>query len=287
MIKKIKDSFFKSPYISTKHSSYFNSYESLFSSFIGKKITFLEIGVLNGGSLFMWRDYLGDNARIIGIDNNPDATRWKKYGFEIFIGDQGDPNFWHSVYKEIGSVDIVLDDGGHLDFQQIITLVENAKFINNKGLIVIEDTHASYKKEFGNPSKYSFINFVFNLINRINYRSGALNSNLQNKALDLPISEIRIFESICAFRVDRENSNISNSIENNGEDLKIKDFRFENTNIKNYQSLIYRLRFLKKIFFLGTFINYIYVNLFRNKLHRILIRLDRKKKIKKYFFKKI
>jgi len=287
MTKRIKDSFFKSPYRSTKHSSYFNSYESLFSNFIDKKITFIEIGVLNGGSLFMWRDYLGDNARIIGIDNNPEATRWKKFGFEIFIGDQGDPNFWHSIHKEIGSVDIVLDDGGHLDFQQIITLVENAKFINNKGLIVIEDTHASYKKEFGNPSKYSFINFVFNLINRINYRSGALKSKLQNKALDLPISEIRIFESICAFKVDRENSYISNSIENNGEDLKIKDFRFENTNIKNYKSLIYRLRFLKKIFFLGTFINCIYVNIFRNKLHRIFLRLDRKKKIKKYFFKKI
>ena len=203
MIKRIKDSFFRSPYRSTKHSSYFNSYESLFSSFIDKKITFIEIGVLNGGSLFMWRDYLGENARIIGIDNNPAATRWEKYGFEIFIGDQGDPNFWHSIHKDIGSVDIVLDDGGHLDFQQIITLVENAKFINNKGLIVIEDTHASYKKEFGNPSKYSFINFVFNLINRINYRSGALKSKLQNKALDLPISEIRIFESIFAFRVVR------------------------------------------------------------------------------------
>jgi hypothetical protein len=287
MVKRIKESFFKSPYRSIKHSSYFNSYETLFSSFIDKKITFIEIGVLNGGSLFMWRDYLGENARIIGIDNNPKAIRWKEYGFEIFIGDQGDSNFWHSIQKEIGSIDIILDDGGHLDFQQIITLVENAKFINNGGLIVIEDTHASYKEEFGNPSKYSFINFVFNLINRINYRSGALISKLRNKHLILPISEIRIFESICAFKIDRENSFTSKIIENNGEDLKIKAFRFEDTNIKNYRSLIYRFSFLKKIFFLGTFINYIYINFFRNKLHMIFLRLDRKKKIKKYFFKKI
>jgi hypothetical protein len=286
MIKSIKDSFLKSPYKSVKHNSYFNSYESLFSSFIDKKITFIEIGVLNGGSLFMWRDYLGENARIIGIDNNPDAIRWKEYGFEIFIGDQGDPNFWHAIQKEIGSIDIILDDGGHLDFQQIITLVENAKFINNGGLIVVEDTHASYKKEFGNPSKYSFINFVFNLINRINYRSGALKSKLRNKHLTLPISEIRIFESICAFKIDRKNSFISDSIENNGKDLKAKDFRFTNTSIKNYNALIYKLRFIKKIYFLGTIINYVYTNLFRNKLNLIFLRLDRKRKLKDYFLKK-
>ena len=282
MIKKIKDSFFKSPYKSIKYNSYFNTYENLFLNFINKKITFIEIGVLNGGSLFMWKDYLGENARIIGIDNNPEALRWEKYGFEIFIGDQGDPVFWHSIQKKIGSADIILDDGGHLDFEQIITLLENAKFVNNQGLIVIEDTHASYKENFGNPSKYSFINFVFNLINRINYRSGALELKLKNKSLKLPISEIRIFESICAFKIDRENSFISNIIENNGKDLKIKDFRFHNTNIKYFNNLIYRFRFLKKIFFLGSIINFL-----KKKIFEILIRINKIKKIKNYFFKRI
>jgi hypothetical protein len=175
-----------------------------------------------------------------------------------------------------------LDDGGHLDFEQIITLLENAKFVNNQGLIVIEDTHASYKENFGNPSKYSFINFVFNLINRINYRSGALELKLKNKSLKLPISEIRIFESICAFKIDRENSFISNIIENNGKDLKIKDFRFHNTNIKYFNDLIYRFRFLKKIFFLGNIINFL-----KKKIFEILIRINKIKKIKNYFFKRI
>ena len=30
------------------------------------------------------------NTRIIGIDFNPSAKRWKEYGFEIFIGNQSD-----------------------------------------------------------------------------------------------------------------------------------------------------------------------------------------------------
>ena len=36
----------------------------------------------------MWRDYFGKDARIIGIDLNPEAKKWEKHGFEIFIGNQ-------------------------------------------------------------------------------------------------------------------------------------------------------------------------------------------------------
>ena len=58
-----------------------------------KKITFVEIGIGNGGSLFMWKKFFGKKARIIGIELNPDAKKLEKFGFEIFIGDQSDPFF--------------------------------------------------------------------------------------------------------------------------------------------------------------------------------------------------
>ena len=76
--KKIEDCFFNSPFKSIKHNSYFATYEKLFSEYVGKKITFVEVGILNGGSLFMRRDYFGKQARIIGIDNNPEAKKWIK-----------------------------------------------------------------------------------------------------------------------------------------------------------------------------------------------------------------
>ena len=85
----------------------------MFKKFIGKKITIVEIGILNGGSLFMWRKYFGKRARIIGIDLNSKTKQLKKYGFEIFIGDQANKNFWNKFFKKIGKVDIVIDDGGH------------------------------------------------------------------------------------------------------------------------------------------------------------------------------
>ena len=109
----------------------------------------------------MWKDFFGKKARIIGIDFNPDAKRFEKYGFEIFIGDQSKKDFWKRLFKKIGKVDIILDDGGHTNYQQIITTNNCIPMIKENGILVIEDVHASYiKHNWYNPSKYSFINYT-------------------------------------------------------------------------------------------------------------------------------
>ncbi len=56
-----------------KWIDYFDAYDRLLSSWRGRDLTFLEIGVQNGGSLMMWRDYLGPRARIIGVDVDPNC----------------------------------------------------------------------------------------------------------------------------------------------------------------------------------------------------------------------
>ena len=71
-----------SPYPSTKITSYFPVYVELFSKLRNTKCTFVETGVLLGGSLFMWRKWLGESARIIGIDLNPEAKKWEKHQLE-------------------------------------------------------------------------------------------------------------------------------------------------------------------------------------------------------------
>ena len=96
---KTYKSFLKSKYYCLKHTNYFNIYDDLFEKYRNKKITFVEIGIFSGGSLFMWRDYFGKKARIIGIDLNPDSKRFEKYGFEIFIGDQSKKSFWKKFFK--------------------------------------------------------------------------------------------------------------------------------------------------------------------------------------------
>ena len=87
--------------VSLKSDTYFHAYEEMFGKYVDKKITFVEIGVLQGGSLFMWKEYFGKNARIIGVDLHPNAKELEKHGFEIFIGSQSDKSFWKNCVKNI------------------------------------------------------------------------------------------------------------------------------------------------------------------------------------------
>ena len=50
--------------------------------------------------LYLCGELFGSNARIIGIDFNPSAKRWKEYGFEIFIGNQSDTLFWKNFLNK-------------------------------------------------------------------------------------------------------------------------------------------------------------------------------------------
>ena len=96
--------FNKSKKFSLKWSSYFQVYENIFSEYRNKKITFVEIGVANGGSLFIWKKFFGKNAKIIGIDANPNAKKIEKYGFKIYIGNQSDEKFWKNGYGDLSHV---------------------------------------------------------------------------------------------------------------------------------------------------------------------------------------
>lgn len=210
-----------SPYKSKKHTTYFDVYDKLFAPYVGKKITFIEIGVLGGGSLFMWREFFGPQARIIGVELNPDAKRWEEEGFEIFIGSQSDPEFLKKLVEEVGEIDILLDDGGHTYEQQIVTTECLLPHIRDGGLLVVEDTHTSYMEGFGFKHR-SFIKYATNMVDRINQRFSKLASNATEKR----VWGIRFFESFVVFEVDRRLTSIaSEPTDNGGTDLNAKDFR--------------------------------------------------------------
>jgi hypothetical protein len=233
--------YMNSPYRSIKHSSYFHVYDELLAEFYGSDVTFIEIGVLNGGSLYMWRELFGKNSRIIGLDLNPSAKKWEKDGFEIYIGDQDDPNFWKTTLSKIGSFDVLLDDGGHLYTQQITTVTSVLDSANERAIIIVEDTHTSYMDGFGNK-KWSFMEYCFEIVNRINQRSSAITnpSLVENR-----IHSINFFESIVAFRIDRAKSkNKSYPTDNLGEDSHAIDYRFASkskSKIARIQSLFFRV----------------------------------------------
>ena len=73
-MNKIFKSFKSSPRYSIKWNNYFEIYENTLKIY-QQKGRLVEIGVGNGGSLFMWKKFLGKNAKIIGVELNPEAKK--------------------------------------------------------------------------------------------------------------------------------------------------------------------------------------------------------------------
>ena len=128
----------------SKWVHYFPVYEKHFSAYRGKDIVFVEIGVLYGGSLQMWKNYFGKNAKIIGIDINPQCKQFEEEQISIEIGNQGDENFWAAFKEKYPRVDILLDDGSHFTNHQILTFKQMFPHIKEGGLYMCEDCHTSY-----------------------------------------------------------------------------------------------------------------------------------------------
>ena len=74
---ELKELFLKSKNFSFKLENYFDAYHENFKEFRNKEITFVEIGIFQGGSLEIWKKYFGDKARIIGIDINPECKKFE------------------------------------------------------------------------------------------------------------------------------------------------------------------------------------------------------------------
>jgi hypothetical protein len=211
------------PVLSIKHNTYFPIYERLFEPFVGQPVTVVEIGVLNGGSLFMWRDYFGPSARIIGVDLNPEASWLENEGFEIHIGSQADPEFWEAFFAKVGPVDIIIDDGGHTFAQQIVTTASVLQHVRNGGMLIVEDTHSSYMPEFGGPSPVSFIAYAKNIVDGINYRFSRFADDRPSERV---VWSLQFFESVVAFVVDRSLAGVHSAPSSNDRPSRgTRDFR--------------------------------------------------------------
>jgi hypothetical protein len=152
-----------------KWNHYIEIYDRHFSSFRGKEIVFVEIGVAHGGSLQMWREYFGEKARLIGIDINSECKKFEEGNTEIIIGSQEDSNFLESLKNSLPAIDIFIDDGGHTMKQQILTFKYLYDKVKLGGFYLCEDLHTSYWYEYGGglKSKKSFIEFSKNLIDNV------------------------------------------------------------------------------------------------------------------------
>ena len=104
----------------------------------------LEIGVSGGGSLAMWKDYLGLEAKILGIDIVPACKEHEAENIEVFIGSQDDQVLIGQVLEKYPRLDVVLDDGSHQTSHMIRSFELLYDHLAPHGVYIVEDTHTCY-----------------------------------------------------------------------------------------------------------------------------------------------
>ncbi|WP_457767528.1 class I SAM-dependent methyltransferase [Cyanobium sp. ULC082] len=179
-----------------KWHHYIPLYDRYFSPYRNKQIRFLEIGVSNGGSLQMWRNYFGADAIIFGIDIDPKCEKLNGLSGQVRIGSQTDPSFLASIVSEMGGLDIVLDDGSH-HMEHITTSLKYLfPRLEYGGIYMIEDLHSAYWNRYGGGfrSRKNFFGFAMDLIDDMHYWYHT--KKLKQAAVSKDCSGIHIHDSI-------------------------------------------------------------------------------------------
>lgn len=172
-------------------------YERLFADYRGTDVRFLEIGVFGGGSLDMWRRYLGQRAIIHGIDIDPACAALNTNETPVHIGSQDDRAFLQSVVNQMGGLEVVLDDGSHVGKHQRKSFNSLWPLLSEGGLYVIEDVHTSYWPEYegGHGRRGTAISLVKEMIDDMH---GWYHNCGTATPAKTEIGSLHIFDSIIA-----------------------------------------------------------------------------------------
>lgn len=134
-----------------KGSVFTRTYYDLLSHVRDEPLRLLEIGLYNGGSLRMFREFL-PNATLHGIDIDPRCYAYQAEipNTQVRLLDQADPAALTAFIEELGGAyDLILDDGGHTMEQQLVSFHTLWPHVNPGGVYVIEDIGTSYLVEYG------------------------------------------------------------------------------------------------------------------------------------------
>ncbi len=98
----------------------------------------VEIGVGEGASLRMWRDFF-QNAMIYGADNQPSRV-WSEERIQVFACDQAKRGDLENLIAQTGvDIDLFIDDGSHWPDDQQTTCERLMDLLSPGVTYVIED----------------------------------------------------------------------------------------------------------------------------------------------------
>jgi hypothetical protein len=135
---------------------YLEHYARHFQRFRQQPINILEIGIGTygpqggGASLRMWQRYFS-RARIHGLDI---VDKRKHAGGRVSVhqGDQSDKPFLVDLARRIGPLQIIIDDGSHVNEHVLASFEALFPLLEVGGVYVIEDMQTSYLRSMGGSS---------------------------------------------------------------------------------------------------------------------------------------
>jgi hypothetical protein len=162
------------------HHWYAGIYDDHFRRLRDRRLNVLEIGIGgydhpdNGGaSLRMWKAYFR-HSQIHGVDIY-NKKSLEEQRITTWQGSQVDMAFMSSVFAAIGRVDILIDDGSHINAHVIETFKHCLPLLAPGGIYAIEDVHTSYLPEYGGHDRVTddattIMGYFKRLTDAVNYR---------------------------------------------------------------------------------------------------------------------
>jgi hypothetical protein len=140
-----------------KQSHYLAEYERFLEPLRTKPIRLLELGVRDGASMLLWREYL-PRATVVGIDMDAMPTVFPSEArFHFLQGSQDDEAVLRRAIDAAGGpFDLIVDDCshvGHLSARSFAYLFRNG--LRDGGLYVLEDICAAFLPHFPDYEPFS------------------------------------------------------------------------------------------------------------------------------------
>jgi hypothetical protein len=187
------------------HNYFTLIYDEILSPLKFECKNFMEIGIYDGGSIKLWRDYF-INANIIALEYNlPYSLQFfsgdSKERIEFVNADQSKEEDLLNVANRFRNIDVILDDGSHIQKDQQISFGILFESVKPGGIYIIEDLHTSFVAKKRNKYEHYFgdadhttLDFLIDYKKNKKFTSIYLNEN-QINYLNEWVDSVEIYNS--------------------------------------------------------------------------------------------
>lgn len=130
------------------HRNFLDIYERHFDHLRNEPVNIMELGILNGSSLRVWKDYF-EKGNVVGVDIDPARKVHEQDRVKVYIGSQDSLELSKQIQSDYSQgFDIIIDDASHINSLTFRSFNLYFPQVKPGGYYVIEDTHCTYGDKF-------------------------------------------------------------------------------------------------------------------------------------------